>query len=127
MILLSNQFPGATPMTVSSWSRARFLFARENGLLSIALVLFGLVVCPAVAHGKISLKPRILVNGQPFKNALVSLYNCKTQALEAGPFAAAQDGSVALDNVDPGDHCITAEMQSGDAHTEVILAPTGRN
>jgi hypothetical protein len=125
MILLSNQFPGATPMTVSTWSRTRSLLARENGLLSFALVLFGLVVCPAVAHGKISLKSRILVDGQPPKNALVSLYNCRTQALEAGPFAAAQDGSVALDNVDPGDHCITTEMQSGDAHTEVILAPDG--
>lgn len=39
-----------------------------------------------------------------------------------GPFSTGQDGSIQLDNIDPGDHCLRAEIASGYAHQELQLA-----
>lgn len=90
--------------------------------LTIAVVAVLAMVSPATAHAKISTKLNVFVSGQPARNTLVSLYNCKTGALEAGPFSVAQDGSVEVDNIDPGDHCVRAEIASGYAQKKVQLA-----
>lgn len=89
--------------------------------LFAGLALCLVFVLPGTASAKISIKPKIVIDGQPARHALVSLYNCKTQSVEAGPFAVAEDGSVDLSEIDPGDHCLRAEISDGFATKEVQL------
>lgn len=88
---------------------------------SFVLVFVAVAALPVTANAKISMKPKIFVDGQPARHALVSVYNCKTGALETGPLLVAQDGSVELQDIDPGDHCLKAEISGGYASKEVQL------
>jgi hypothetical protein len=86
-------------------------------------VILGLLAFSSIAEAKITVKARFFANQQPVQNTLVTLYNCKTGVAEAGPFATAQDGSVLLENIEPGDHCVRAETPAGNAREEVNLTP----
>jgi len=80
-----------------------------------------IMALPVTGNAKISVKPKIFIDGQPARHANVSVYNCKTGALETGPVAVAEDGSVELQDIDPGDHCLKAEISGGYASKEVQL------
>lgn len=110
-------------MNVSCLRREFIRLGPRARTFTIAVVAMLGMVSPAVAHAKIDTKLKVFVDGQPARNTLVSLYNCKTGALEAGPFSAAQDGSVELKNIEPGDHCVRAEIASGYGRKEVQLGP----
>jgi hypothetical protein len=86
-------------------------------------LVFAIVVTalPVMANAKISMKPKIFVDGVPAQHALVSVYNCKTGALETGPLTVAQDGAVELQDINPGDHCLKAEISGGYALRELQL------
>jgi hypothetical protein len=106
-------------LLLQNWLRARSCCYLRAALITAAV--WAAVASPAAAHAKISVKPKVFVDGQPARHTLVSLYDCKTGALEAGPISTGQDGSVELDNVDPGDHCLRAVIGSGYARKEVQL------
>ena len=110
-------------MNVSCLRREFIRLAPCARTFTIAVVSILVMVSPAIARAKINTKLRVFVNGQPAWNTLVSLYNCRTGALEAGPFTAAQDGSVELKNIEPGPHCVRAEIASGYGQKEVQLGP----
>ncbi|MGA8090508.1 MAG: hypothetical protein WCA10_24750 [Terracidiphilus sp.] len=95
---------------------------RSLGLLACTLVV---IASPAIANAKISVKPKIVVDGRPARHALVSIYNCKSNQLEAGPFSTADDGSVYVPEIDSGDHCLKAEIPSGFGTKEVQLDEKG--
>jgi hypothetical protein len=91
-----------------------------RGFFSSVFVVV-IMALPFTANAKVSMKPKILIDGQPARHALVSVYDCKIGALEAGPLAVAEDGSVDPQDTDPGDHCLKAEISGGYASNEAQL------
>ena len=93
-----------------------------RSLAGAGVMIFLATSAPArAAEAKISVKAKIMIDGQLARHTLVTLLNCQTQALEDGPRAVAGDGSVDFVNVDPGNHCLKAEVARGYATREVAF------
>lgn len=102
-------------------SRSSRFFSTDGFGPGRCLLVLAIVAAATPVSAKISARPKVFVDGHPASHALISLYNCKTGSLEKGPLSAADDGSVSLDNIDPGTYCIKTEVSSGYGTKEIQI------
>lgn len=94
--------------------------------LALLACAFGVIASSAPANAKISMKPKVVVDGKPAPHALIFIYkNCQSSQIEAGPFSTVDDGSVYIPEIDPGNYCLKAEIPNGFATKEIRLDEKG--
>jgi hypothetical protein len=106
--------------------KLRFVAVAHVRLLGLAAIFMLSMTSTALAKNAPA-KQTIYADGEPVKQARVSLYDCKTGSLYKGPLSTANDGSVVFPDVEDGVYCERTDISAGYASKEVRIDTTIQN